>query len=74
MRKVFIIKGISKGSGKPAHKCSLTTAFAVVETFWKLQAEDKSVAKIGTVHAHLKNRKLEKHKVLFFMCRLIYDQ
>ena len=42
-KRVLITKATSKGSGKPAHMCSLARAFAVhryvVETYKKLQAK-----------------------------------
>ena len=62
----------SEGSGQPAHRHSLTKAFAVrrhvAEILRKLQAKKKHVFSPNRgLRTHLKNRKLENYKVSLFL-------
>ena len=57
----IITEVTSKESGEPAHKHSVVRVFAVHRDLEEAPGKQRK----SEVHTHLKNHKLENHKVLF---------
>ena len=66
-KKVLITQATRKGSGKPAHKRSLTKAFCCSQTcstYLEKVSIKKAYMSVGFVHAHLKIHNPENYKVI----------